>query len=184
MLLQKGSQHFNVTLHCGLAMLLQHRVVETCAMVTSRGALPAPHAHTHDRSRPTGQDEIFWCQKIRIDPCHLQQEQQAQSRLWSFQGAKHSPHGKGTFLRLQSCWLLLGSAQMDLRSPFICLSSPLAKQPFPFPSPSFVFRPSKEIPPCSARKPARAGLRFVLFQAYLRFQTIMTADIVFPWSDG
>lgn len=51
----------------------------------------------------------------------------------------------------------------------------------PFP---FVFRPTEETCPCSARKPARAGLCFVLLQAYLRFQTIITADILFPQSNG
>lgn len=50
--------------------------------------------------------------------------------------------------------------------------------------PFLVFKPSREIPPCAAIKPARAALRFVLFQAYLRFQTIITVDILFPSSNG
>lgn len=131
-------------------------MMETRALVTSRGALPAPRTHTRERSGPTGQDETCWCQKIHIDPCHLQQ----QSRLWSFRGAKHSPRGKGTFLRLQSCWVLLGKAtgpaQMDLRSPFICLSSPLAKQPFPFPPTRLCFQAKQRNPSMLSKKASQS----------------------------
>lgn len=110
----------------------------------------------------------------------------AQSRHWSFQGGKHSPGGKGTLLRLRPADHCL-ERQLDQPRWTPGDPSPAYQvhwQNNLFLSLPFFFRPSREIPPRSARKPARAGLLFVLFRAYLHFQTTIIADILLPESDG